>query len=79
LYFICFPQENDCADKLNCSSARKLHRDCTEGNKNTKTILLGKKEGNVYSVSIQGCRFAIFNRGRKIALIWFGNIPNNNK
>lgn len=50
-----------------------------KGTKIQKPFSLWKKEGNFYSISIQGCSFPIFNRGRKIALIWFGNISNNNK
>lgn len=65
--------------KLNFFFTKKLHRERTEGNKNTKAVLFMKERRNFYSVSIRECSFPIFNRGRKIVLIWFGNTPNNNK
>lgn len=57
--------------KLNFFFTKKLHRERTEGNKNTKAVLFMKERRNFYSVSIRECSFPIFNRGRKIVLIWF--------
>lgn len=38
-----FPKKMIVQYKLNCSFARKLHTDCTKGNKNTKAILFRKE------------------------------------
>lgn len=63
--------------KLNCFFARKLHRNCMEGNKNTKAILSMKERRKVLFSKYSRMSRPSLQQREENSLIWFGNILNN--